>query len=429
MKINGTNKAFNKPLVNYGDVVFRREDIEIGSLLDGDAFSGNESGGNSNTEDTTNTNTNTEDNQNTNTNVNQEDNNQEDNQNTNTEQNTDTEQGTNTEQAVDLTDEEFKAELLEKYKGTDVDEEGNIVDDKGEIIKKVDEIEEYASDEVPFINEIQTTLGYEILGEDGAPVQYEDTTEGIAQYVSDSAGQQATSQINKFLDTFPELTDLHNHLATGGNVNNFYATEQDWSNTELDKSNKSQLRSVIKEDFLSKGMDEGTIDTMLDTFDDTGKLFEMSKVSKQARIDTKLETARVNQQKVDKQKEDRQNNIVAHWNEIKTVVTNGKLKNINIPKAEQDDFYNYVSKAVDSNGNSQDMVDRQKEDKETTLMMSFWRYKGYDLNKLVKSMVAQEKATSMRQRITKNVPKHKRNVIKKPISGAQNTDININNFQ
>lgn len=414
MLVSKTNKVFNKPVVNYGEVVFRNDemDFDLGDVLG--------SGGVSNEEEAKPT--------------------EEEKPKPNEEEakpntpNDGTEAGEGDEAKPNesedeedgVSDEEFADKLLETYNGHGFDAEGNIVDEEGKVIKAIGDIEEYKVDsDSTVVSEVQAKLGYEIQDENGQPKVYEDTTEGFTSLVEDSADFIANKKIDTFISEFPEVKALYNHIATGGSVEDFTSTEKDWSSVEVTKDNKEQSKNIIREDFKNKGFDSNEIEQMLETFEDGGKLLDRAKSSKQALIDNKVKSDLAKEETIVQQRANRQKEIKDYWDNAKSIITSGKLKNIEIPQADKDAFFEYVSKPVDQNGNSADSLARQEQDTETTMLMSYWRYKGYDLNKLVKSMVAQEKATSIKKRISTERAKTSRPVIKGKMRSADSVDIDI----
>ena len=102
-----------------------------------------------------------------------------------------------------------------------VDENNNLVDEKGEIFKKGEELEEYLktleqSDEDVkddlSIDSIQEALGIEITDENGKEVQFENTPEGIKQYVAAVIETQqqeiAETTLNTLWDKYPVIKDV-----------------------------------------------------------------------------------------------------------------------------------------------------------------------------------------------------------------------------
>lgn len=326
------------------------------------------------------------------------------------------------------TDEEFQARLLETYKGDGFNEAGDIVLKDGTVVKKVADITEYNENDQTLISEIQATLGYEINGEDGKPKQYEDTVEGMGIYTQDVADVIANEKIDTFISSFPEVKSLYNHLTTGGTVADFVSTEKDWDKVVLTNDNKEQNKNIIREDFMNKGIDPKLIDSMITSFEDGGTLLDTAKMSKTALKEYKTNADTAREKQITDEANAQAQRVQEYWTEAKQVISTGKLKNVAIPKKDVDAFYDYVSKAVDNQGNSQESIDRSKEDMETRMMMSFWRYKGYDMSKLVKSLVAQDKVDTLRKRISTREAHSKRTIIKGKMGSGNEMDLDLDKF-
>ena len=73
-----------------------------------------------------------------------------------------------------------------------------------------------------------------------------------------------------------------------------------------------------------------------------------------------------------------------------------------IPDADKKGFYEYVSDAVDDKGNSKELIDRQNETLEQRLMLSYLRYKGFNLDKLVALKARETKVKGLKEMIKKS---------------------------
>jgi len=325
---------------------------------------------------------------------------------------------------------EIKTTLLEKYKGTSYDGEGNILDAEGNIIKKFEEFESELSNEVvPVVQELSTMLGYELKDENGKPREYEDSTKGLGQYVNDVSSVIAEKQIDEFLDAYSDVKDFFNHLELGGTREDFFNSATSFEDVEIKKDNIALQKQVVSEALKAKGFsDEKAADfvTMLET---GGKLFDESITSqKELNEIGKAATAERNRQ-IEQKRVTAQDNAKKHWDNVKSTIDNGTLKDIKIPQADVQDFYSYISLDVDGKGNSRDMIDASKEDLETRLMMSYYRYKGYTLTDMVKAMSGEQRVASIRDRFTqsqKQVGEHKKP--EAPYVNPNEVDISLDNM-
>ena len=104
-----------------------------------------------------------------------------------------------------------------------------------------------------------------------------------------------------------------------------------------------------------------------------------------------------NEYKIKQQEEAK--NLEAYWNNVNSVITNGKLKDINIPNAEKEDFFKYLAVPINSKGESQEMIDAEKEDEEDRLLLSYLRFKKFNLNDLVNLKAKTNRLEQLRSRV------------------------------
>ena len=104
-----------------------------------------------------------------------------------------------------------------------VNENGDLVDEKGEVFKAKSEVEaflkEYTTEEtneVPEINvtDIQKLVGVDVVDEKGKAISFDNTPEGVAEYVNSvldlKKAEFAQAGINKLIEDYPVLNDFLN---------------------------------------------------------------------------------------------------------------------------------------------------------------------------------------------------------------------------
>ena len=332
-------------------------------------------------------------------------------------------------------------ETAKKFGGTKLDDKGNVVDDKGTIIKTVEEINntnspeaveidnvKYALDkdgnaldkdgkifktaeeikaleaeDVPLVDEIYQKAGVEIIGEDGKPKKYEDSIEGILSYTNDLAIKKAQENLKKFFDTYPELTNIAQHLRNGGNLNDFYTKQaSSWKNFQFDEKNEEHLNKAVIEELVEKGMSKEQAEFTAKTYKDTDKLKEFGKAAYNRLLQGEIANEKVQQEQLQKQQLEEEAKVTAHWTNVENVIKTGKIDNITIPEAERQSFFQYVALAADENGNSKVTLDRHNLSIEKQLQLDYLIFKGFDLNKLVTNLVKSESVKKLRTRLGGN---------------------------
>lgn len=300
-------------------------------------------------------------------------------------------------------DKQTRQDLLDKFKGVSFDNNGNMLDDKGEVVKTKEDLVNYANegDEQPYINELIGAFDYEFVDEDGKPKVYEDSTEGIKQFVTDSVLHQLEEFKSRFFNQNPELAEISKHLLSGGSIKDF-KEPIDYSKIDVTTLSTDQKLQKIRESLQVKNVADEQIQSYLDLV--KGSNIVDAEVGKALKVLTAhdKDASIARDAKYQQTIEDNNKRVEEHWNKVETTITQGKLGNIEIPKEDRQAFNDYVSLAVTEDGKSQDMLDKAKEGLDQTLVSAYYRFKGYDLEKLVNNKVKQQKVQSLRDRIKRS---------------------------
>lgn len=132
-----------------------------------------------------------------------------------------------------------------------IDKDGNAVNDQNDIVYTKDQIEKMSDDSTTGELDIPTLIkkvGIPIYDSAGEEVIYENTEQGLTNYISDIRDTSREEGIvdfqNQLINKFPVINDIITHLELYGNMKDFSETP-DYSNVTLDKDNASQLESII----------------------------------------------------------------------------------------------------------------------------------------------------------------------------------------
>lgn len=154
--------------------------------------------------------------------------------------------------------------------------------------------------------------------------------------------------LNNFLESNPELKDLHNHIKQGLSIDTWKekVTAIDWSKFDVPKDKPEIVENLVREGLKQKGLsdkmierninalkDDDDTDAMYNEAVDTVKEFDsLTKVGIQNKIRQEQEAnklAEIENQKVVKQ--------------ITDVVTKGDLLGYSIPETERQDLIKYIN--------------------------------------------------------------------------------------
>lgn len=287
-----------------------------------------------------------------------------------------------------------------KYK---LDNKGNALDSKGFIHKTKEQIDSMVSvedEELPLVEEFIQKTGYEILDDKGQPKKFDDTIEGIIEAAKEVGKIEARKLYDNLIEQDPEFQEFIDYKKRGGSLKGFAEKKTDsWRSVKLDDNNELQLMDVVVADLVASGQDEEQAKLTAEMYKDTKRLKDFGKKAYQRLTSNEDIQEKEEQEEFVKQQQQQQENIKQHWDNVNEVIKKGSLKNIIIPEADKDSFFNYIAKKADDKGHSQATLDRGKLPIEQLLQLDYLQFKGFDLSKLIQTAVKTEKARSLRLRV------------------------------
>lgn len=265
-----------------------------------------------------------------------------------------------------------------------VNENGDLVDEKGEIFKAKSEVEaflkEYTAEdanEIPEINvaDIQKLVGVDVVDDKGKAISFDNTPQGVAEYVNSvlelKKAEFAQAGINKLIEDYPVLNDFLNYYIANGNSYEGFGEMKDRSGIQIDETNESQQSAIVREAWKEFGK-RGDVEKYIKYLKDTGTLAEAAKDDLAALQQADAELREENSRAALKAQQEYEAQVVAYWKEVKSCVDRREIAGYKIPdviildrggkqvSATPDDFFNYVYQ-VDDNGMSQYQKELAKE--------------------------------------------------------------------
>lgn len=343
-----------------------------------------------------------------------------------------------------------------------IDDNGNALDDKGEVKYTKEELETLGTDtpqavDINIASVIDSTK-IPIFNQDNEAVSYENTNEGLSQYVEDVYQRGSTEATNnvfsELYSKYPFLNNMLNHVDAGGTVEDF-REETDYASIKLDKDNITQLKAIAIEGYMSKGMSSEEANKYFDYVKSTGSdndeaYLEATKELKHL-TDSKSNRDTKKQQDIQLQQQAEQSNYNNYWgvqindkgqlvnlnkeNSIYNIVQEGTLKvgedTFNIPDNirvmedgkpkmyNRSDFFRYLYEPIvvlDNNGNrittTRDNIKMQKEQSIRTVsndvLDSYKRFTNYDISQLINEKVNNQKVKEIRTIVINNKNKNKK---------------------
>lgn len=338
-----------------------------------------------------------------------------------------------------------------------VDKDGNLVDKDGKVFKEAKDVKEFIKsfdvvdngEETQLtIDAIQEALGFEAIDEDGNPVTFDNTPDGVKAYIDSileaNKEEYARAGVNQLLEHYPIVQDVINYYVANGNSLEGFGEVKDRSTIVIDENNTAQQEAIIRESFKEFGRGED-VDDYIQYLKDKGMLYNASQKELQALVkadaDYKAETAEAARQAYEQQQKD----DAAYWEEVHNTIKSRKIAGYEIPDtiiinkdgkkiaATPNDFFNYIYQ-VDEKGNSRYSADLSKltpeQKREDSLLRAYLRFTGGSYADLVKMAIKEEEVVKLRKRSTENAKRTVRitSPTAKPKGGVQ-SDFGYNKNQ
>ena len=169
-----------------------------------------------------------------------------------------------------------------------IDENGNVINENGDLYKNLSEIEEWLKefDKVDDakkdlnITSIIDTVGIEIKDENDKVVEFDNTPDGVKAYIEavNNASRQEHYDIaiNTLYEKFPFVEEAINYYLANGNSLDGFNQTKDRSNIILDENNEAQQIHIIKTAWKEQNR-RGNVDSYIDYLKSSGILAETAK--------------------------------------------------------------------------------------------------------------------------------------------------------
>ena len=258
-----------------------------------------------------------------------------------------------------------------------VDASGNLVDDKGNVFKEAKDVADWLkSVEVEgdgedsgtlSISSIQEALGITVTDAEGKNIEFTDDAAGVKAYVDAVIDlkskdlQQAA--VNKLYADNPLLKQFTDYVQLNGTAKGF-GEIPDRSGIQLDKENEEQLKAVIRmaaKEFGNKSLNENYIKYLKDS----GGLYDEAKAQLQALVEKDIAVRKDIEARAQAQRDAEAKSVSYYWNKVNNVIDSRIIAGYKLPESftkevngqkviiTPNDFYNYLSKATetDTDGN------------------------------------------------------------------------------
>ena len=158
----------------------------------------------------------------------------------------------------------------------DDDEYQHEQEDQNYIEDEADEDVEAESGSVAF--EVAKTLGFELDGD------YEDSVEGLTNFVKDVTQNAAEGTIGRsYSSSFPEVQQHLDYVLAGGESREFFQRQGqqiDYNSIQVEEGDVNMQRAILAQFLQTKGHDTEFIQDTIDTYEDSGKLYNNAEKAK-----------------------------------------------------------------------------------------------------------------------------------------------------
>lgn len=318
-----------------------------------------------------------------------------------------------------------------------VDKDGNLIDDKGNIFKaknevaaylKEFEVEDTSNEDKIDVKSIQELVGVSVTSEDGKPVTFDNTPQGVASYVQSvldlKRDEFAKAGVNKLFEDYPVVSDFLNYYVANGNSFEGFGELRDRSGIEVDENNVSQQEAIVREAFKEFNR-HGNVDKYIQYLKDSNELFNVAKEELEALQKADNDVREANAKEALRVKAEEEKQLVEFWNGVKECIDKRQIAGYRIPETviierngkqistTPEDFFNYVYQ-VDDKGLSRYENDLMKlspaERRDEELLKAWLKYTGKGYDSLIEMAVSDKEAKKLK--LTASQRKSTRGAIK-----------------
>lgn len=318
-----------------------------------------------------------------------------------------------------------------------VDKDGNLIDDKGNIFKaknevaaylKEFEVEDTSNEDKIDVKLIQELVGVSVTSEDGKPVTFDNTPQGVASYIQSvinlKRDEFAQAGVNKLFEDYPIVGDFLNYYVANGNSFEGFGELRDRSGIEVDENNVSQQEAIVREAFKEFNR-RGNVDKYIQYLKDSNELFNVAKEELEALQKADNDVREANAKEALRVKAEEEKQLVEFWNGVKECIDKRQIAGYRIPETviierngkqistTPEDFFNYVYQ-VDDKGLSRYENDLMKlspaERRDEELLKAWLKYTGKGYDSLIEMAVSDKEAKKLK--LTASQRKSTRGAIK-----------------
>ena len=265
-----------------------------------------------------------------------------------------------------------------------VAQNGDLVDDKGNVFKEAKDVADWLKsvnlennepDSSITLASIQESLGVTITDENGKPVSFTDDAAGVKAYVDSvielRSNELQQAAINRLYSDNPLLKQFQDYVQLNGTPRGF-GEIPDRSGIKLDKDNEQQLVAVIKmaaQEFGNKSLNDNYIKYLRDS----GGLYDEARNQLEALVDTDKAYRKDIETKAAEQRKQEADALKNYWEKVNNIINGRVINGYKIPDSftkevdgkkiviTPNDFFNYLSNANVDGDNGKKLTAYQRD--------------------------------------------------------------------
>lgn len=272
-----------------------------------------------------------------------------------------------------------------------VDANGNLLDKDNNIFKSSNEVAEWLAqfetvdddDDADAINlaNIQKAIGIELSDENGNPVEFENSIEGIKSYINGvveaNREDNYRTAFNSIQQQYPFIDDVINYWVANNNSLEGYNEIPDRSKIEVIPNNAAQHEAIIRQAWVESKR-PGNIEDYLQYLKSSGNLESVARDELKGLQQLDADYRERIAQQAEEVEAKQQQYIAEYWNSVQDIVQSGKIAGYDIPETitvnrdgrsiavGRNEFFNYLYQ-VDGEGKSMYQRDIEATDENTQL--------------------------------------------------------------
>ena len=272
-----------------------------------------------------------------------------------------------------------------------VDANGNLLDKDNNIFKSSNEVAEWLAqfetvdddDDADAINlaNIQKAIGVELSDENGNPVEFENSIEGIKSYINGvveaNREDNYRTAFNSIQQQYPFIDDVINYWVANNNSLEGYNEIPDRSKIEVIPNNAAQHEAIIRQAW-AESKRPGNIEDYLQYLKSSGNLEAVARDELKGLQQLDAEYRECIAQQAEEVEAQQQQYIAEYWKSVQDIVQGGKIAGYDIPDTitvnrdghniavGRNEFFNYLYQ-VDGEGKSMYQRDIEATDENTQL--------------------------------------------------------------